>query len=365
MNDKSRLIVVGGFLGAGKTTLLYETTKFLLNRGKKVGLISNDQASELVDTAILLQTNVKVAEVSGSCFCCNFNGLIDSIKQVNANSDTDIIIAEPVGSCTDLSATIIQPLKANFNQDLLISPLTVLADPFQLESIIAGKNAGLHASSAYILKKQLEESDIIAITKTDLLKKEELELLREKVKLHYPDSEVMSISAKTGEGIDNWLKAVLSKTKSGQKIIKVDYDRYAEGEAVLGWLNASILLEGSQTNWDETARFILHDLSKKIEKQHCSVGHLKILLENGSKYLIGNLTGSAQTISIRGEAGISDKARIIINARIGVTPEILDKMMKKTLEKVAKNTINMKITAWKCISPGYPKPTFRYAKIVD
>ena len=365
MNDKSRLIVVGGFLGAGKTTLLYETTKFLLNRGKKVGLISNDQASELVDTAILLQTNVKVAEVSGSCFCCNFIGLIDSIKQVNANSVTDIIIAEPVGSCTDLSATIIQPLKANFNQDLLISPLTVLADPFQLESIIAGKNAGLHASSAYILKKQLEESDIIAITKTDLLKKEELELLREKVKLHYPDSEVMSISAKTGEGIDNWLKAVLSKTKSGQKIIKVDYDRYAEGEAVLGWLNASILLEGSQTNWDETARFILHDLSKKIEKQHCSVGHLKILLENGSKYLIGNLTGSAQTISIRGEAGISDKAGIIINARIGVTPEILDKMMKKTLEKVAKNTINMKITAWKCISPGYPKPTFRYSKIVD
>ena len=364
MMDKTRLIVVGGFLGAGKTTFLYETTKFLMNQSKKVGLITNDQASELVDTAILLQTNVKVAEVSGSCFCCNFNGLINSIKEVNTDSNADIIIAEPVGSCTDLSSTIIQPLKANLNQELIISPLTVLADPFKLKSILNGENAGLHPSSAYIYHKQLEESDIILITKTDLLENNELELLKEKVKLHYPGSDVLAISSKTGDGIDNWLKLILSKTKSGQKIIQVDYDTYAEGEAVLGWLNASVRLEGEKIDWDKTAKTFMQDLSNKIEKQNSNVGHLKIILENGSNHLIGNLTGTSETLSFRGEAGISNNAQMIINARIGVKPEKLDKTIKESLEKIKTDKIKMKINAWKCLSPGYPSPTFRYTKIV-
>lgn len=357
--------MVGGFLGAGKTTLLYETTNFLMKQNKKVGLITNDQAPELVDTALLLQTKVKVAEVSGSCFCCNYKGFIDSIKQVGKDSDADIIIAEPVGSCTDLSATIMQPLKDNLNRELIISPLTVLADALRLTDILDGKTAGLHASAAYILRKQLEESDIILITKKDLLEQDELELLSGKVKQHYPDSEVLSISAKNGEGIDEWLKLIQSKTATGQRIVEVDYDTYAEGEAVLGWLNASINLKGEQINWGQIAATFLQDLSRKIDKQNIGVGHIKIILENGSNYLVGNITGTSETLSIRGEAGVSNTAQITINARIGVSPEILGEMVKESLEKVTNNIISMNVKAWKCLSPGYPNPTFRYDKIVD
>ena len=107
----TRLILVGGFLGAGKTTLLWEAASKIMSKGQRVGLITNDQAPELVDTAILKHHDVKVAEVSGSCFCCNFDGLLNAMQQVNDAADADVIIAEPVGSCTDLSATIVQPLK--------------------------------------------------------------------------------------------------------------------------------------------------------------------------------------------------------------------------------------------------------------
>ncbi|MEI8376830.1 MAG: GTP-binding protein, partial [Planctomycetota bacterium] len=48
---KTRLILVGGFLGAGKTTMLWEASRRLVERGLRVGLITNDQAPELVDTA--------------------------------------------------------------------------------------------------------------------------------------------------------------------------------------------------------------------------------------------------------------------------------------------------------------------------
>jgi len=356
--------MVGGFLGAGKTTLLYETTNHLMKEGKKVGLITNDQASELVDTAVLLQTHAKVAEVSGSCFCCNFNGFIDSIKKVSSESNADIIIAEPVGSCTDLSATIMQPLKEQLNKQLINSPLTVLADPIRLADILDGRTAGLHPSAAYIFQKQLEESDIILISKSDLLQKDELEFLKEKVKLHYPNSQVLSVSSKTGEGIADWLKVVLSSTKIGQRIVEVDYDTYAEGEAVLGWLNSSVSLKGEQINWDTVVSIFLKELSQKIDAMKVGVGHIKIILENGTNYVIGNITGTAETLSIRGTAGISNEAQIIINARVGISPQELDKLIKEILETVTKNNITSKINAWKCLSPGYPNPTFRYDKVV-
>lgn len=365
MIKKTQLILVGGFLGAGKTTLLFEATKQLMNDGLRVGLVTNDQASELVDTAFLLQTRTEVAEVSGSCFCCNFNAFIDSVKKVGLEAQADIIIAEPVGSCTDLSATLLQPLKAQFNKELIVSPLTVLADPLRLAEILEGRTAGLHPSAAYIYKKQLEESDIILISKTDLLEPEKLEFLLEKVKVHYPYSKVLSASSKLGEGVDEWLKIVLSSVQTGQRIVEIDYDIYAEGEAVLGWLNASINLSGDQVNWDAFAGNFLNELSRVTDAMKVSVGHIKIIVENGNQYLTGNITGTGDTLSIRGNAGVSDTARMIINARVGVIPLELEKMVKETLENIAKDNVNVKIDAWKCLSPGYPNPTYRFDKVIE
>ncbi len=50
---KTRLILVGGFLGAGKTYLALAGGPKVSGRGLRVGLITNDQAPELVDTAFL------------------------------------------------------------------------------------------------------------------------------------------------------------------------------------------------------------------------------------------------------------------------------------------------------------------------
>lgn len=359
-----RLILVGGFLGAGKTSLIYEVTKRLMNEGKKVGLITNDQASELVDTAVLLQTQAKVNEVSGSCFCCNYNGFTESIKQIREESQPQYIFAEPVGSCTDLSATIVQPLKDQWNIEMDISPLTVLADPMRLGEILNGGTAGLHPSAAYIFKKQLEESDIILITKSDLLNDSEQEFLKEKVKVHYPHTQVLMASSKTGNGVEEWLDVVIKSSKTGQRIIEVDYDTYAEGEAVLGWLNSSFSLKGKQINWDSFVSQFLNELSSRLDTLKIGVGHIKMILECETKYIIGNITGKRETINIRGEAGISDGAKIILNARVGMSPDDLDHLVKDILEILTKDEISFHIDVWNCLSPGYPNPTYRYNRII-
>ena len=81
-----KLIFVGGFLGSGKTTALAAIAKRLLEQGKRVGIITNDQSDNLADTVIvrelLGELGVPIEEVVAGCFCCKFEELIDNIEKI-------------------------------------------------------------------------------------------------------------------------------------------------------------------------------------------------------------------------------------------------------------------------------------------
>src|SRR5262245_40911336 len=48
--NKMRFLMIGGFLGAGKTTTLSRLAGHFMQRGLQVGIVTNDQAADLVDT---------------------------------------------------------------------------------------------------------------------------------------------------------------------------------------------------------------------------------------------------------------------------------------------------------------------------
>ena len=359
---KSRLILVGGFLGAGKTTLLWEAAQRSSLRGLRVGLITNDQAPELVDTTLLSRGDLNVEEVSGSCFCCNFPGLLQAMGTLHSNTQADVLIAEPVGSCTDLSATIVQPLKDMSRQDWAVAPLSVLVDPFKLADILAGGVADLHPSAAYIFRKQLEEADFIVITKADLISSLDLEALVIRAKADYPLAKVMALSAQSGAGVDTWLDVVLESTEAGLRLAEVDYDIYAEGEAVLGWLNATYRLQGPPTHWYELTDNFLSALAVRFDDLQASVGHVKILVEAGGDFVVGNLTGKASTLRLRGTRVSGTFARLTLNARVEMSPETLATIVAEELDKLRDLTVTP--LASRCLSPGRPEPTYRYAHLV-
>lgn len=361
---KTRIILVGGFLGAGKTTLLWESARKLTEKGKHVGLITNDQASQLVDTAVLELTGGIVSEVSGSCFCCNFNGFTDAVSNIKAKEQVDIIIAEPVGSCTDLSATIMQPLKQKFKDDLVVSPLTVLMDPERLNDILNGGTSGLHSSAAYIIRKQLEEADIIVINKTDLLSQECLEALKKRTADQWPLATILTLSAKGGEGLEMWLNEVMSGLDAGTHLAEVDYDVYAEGEAVLGWLNTTLMLQGKAVSWNSLVERLLKELNFRFDTLKSAVGHIKLLIEAGEHYVIGNLTGKKDSLDIRGAELVGDEAKMILNARVEMSPMDLERIISEVVSTACGEGIIQKVEASKCLSPGGPNPTHRYDYIV-
>ena len=53
MTHQIKFIMVGGFLGAGKTTTLGRLAKYYSDQGLNVGVVTNDQAADLVDTNAL------------------------------------------------------------------------------------------------------------------------------------------------------------------------------------------------------------------------------------------------------------------------------------------------------------------------
>ena len=360
----TRIIFVGGFLGAGKTSLLWKAAQQLMAKGLNVGLVTNDQAPELVDTVLLSQNGLKVAEVSGSCFCCNFTGLTDAISKVSSEAAADIIIAEPVGSCTDLSATIMQPLKKNWSSKLQVAPLTVLADPARLIPILEGDTAGLHPDAAYIFRKQLEESDIILISKSDTLTSAELEALTKRTRETFPSSVVMTASASEEQGVDLWLEEVMKRNDAGLRIVSVDYDIYANGEAVLGWLNGTVVLKGESIDCDDIARSFMSNLANRFDDAGYAVGHVKTILENGNRFITGNITGKLDTLSLRGAAGTGSEVKLTINARVETTPEILDGIVREELGKITEGRCEVKTVAWRFLQPGRPNPTYRFTEVV-
>lgn len=93
-------------------------------------------------------------------------------------------------------------MKKHSGKDLVVAPLTVLIDPKRLSDILDVRDSGLHPSAVYVIRKQIEEADIIAISKADLLTPDEVEELKIRAAKEWPSTTVLAMSSKTGEGVE-------------------------------------------------------------------------------------------------------------------------------------------------------------------
>src|SRR5213078_809301 len=93
-----------------------------------------------------------------------------------------------------------------------------------------------------IFHKQLEEADAIVINRIDELAAAQVDELERLVEAAFPGTPVLRLSAKTGQGFEDLTSLLDQDGSFGRKILDIDYDTYAEGEAELGWLNATARL---------------------------------------------------------------------------------------------------------------------------
>jgi G3E family GTPase len=363
-----RFVMVGGFLGAGKTTTLARLARQYMARGLRVGLVTNDQAQDLVDTNSLRAQGFAVAEVPGACFCCKFDELVGRAGALEEAERPDVILAEPVGSCTDLVATVVQPLKDLYAGRFHVAPYSVLFKPSHGLRILRNEQAGFSPKAAYIFRKQLEEADAIVINRADELAPGEIQELRNLLAKQFPGTPMLVVSAKTGMGFDPYAELLDQNGGFGRKLLEIDYDTYAEGEAELGWLNSSAhLTSGTPFEIDSLIMKVVEELRAVVARLGGEVAHLKVIgLEEGGAFGVANLVSSvtASELSLASNSKARE-ADLIVNARVAIDPTVLDREVNRIVrDACGERGITPEFRNSQSLRPGRPTPTHRYATAV-
>ena len=364
---KARYVMIGGFLGAGKTTAIARLAEHLVNQGRRVGLITNDQGRELVDTALLRARGFATEEIAGGCFCCRFNSLLDAARKLTEATRPDIFLAEPVGSCTDLAATVTYPLRRIYGEAFTIAPLSVLVDPIRALRVLGLAEGGRFSDKVhYLYRKQLEEADLLVINKVDLLDPGRLVTLREALQASFPQATLFEVSARNGIGLEPWFERLTSTEQTARTAMTVDYGLYAEGEALLGWLNSTIQLR-APGGFDANA--VLQTLAGEVQRtlaaEGAEVAHLKMTLSPdrglGDLAVINLVRNDyVPEMSLALEETV-ESGQLIINLRAEASPELLRQAVEGALRALATRFAGLQavLEHVEQFRPGKPVPTHR------
>ena len=359
-------IMVGGFLGAGKTTAMLRLAEHLTRRGRKVGLITNDQSTGLVDTSIVAAKGFPVEEITGGCFCCRFNSLTDAADRLTREARPDVFLAEPVGSCTDLRTTVQYPLRRLYGDDYKVAPLSVLVDPKRAARVL-GLETGpaFSAKVLYVYEKQLEEADIIVINKSDLLNDSEREALERGLRSRFPQAQIVILSARTGDNLEEWFGR-LSEPLVPRPAMDVDYDTYAEGEALLGWVNATFQLSSlASFDGNDFLERLADGVRHRLAIANIEIAHFKMTLapDTGRDLGVLNLVrtdGRAESPYQLAEPLTGGE--LIVNLRAEGDPEQLKAAVLAALGDVARAAdVTASTSHIEHFRPGRPQPTHRMA----
>ena len=194
--EKLPVTVLSGFLGAGKTTVL---SHVLNNRqGKKVAVIVNDMSEINIDSSIvqnevsLNRSEEKLVEMSNGCICCTLReDLLLEVTKLAKDGRFDYLLIESTG--------ISEPLPVAETFTFADEDGVSLSDVAKLDTMVtvvdavnfmqdyeaakslqeAGESLGEEdeRSVADLLVDQAEFADVILISKTDLVKADDIERL--------------------------------------------------------------------------------------------------------------------------------------------------------------------------------------------
>lgn len=348
-----QLIVVAGFLGSGKTTLIMQAAQHLQRRGLRVGVITNDQAGDLVDTAMVRQAQLPVVEVVGGCFCCRFPDLWQAVETLMQEVNPHVILAEPVGSCTDLAATIVRPMRRYHAEHVRVAPLTVLVDATRSWQAAP-------AAVQYLHEQQLREAEVVLVSKADVLSPAQQQYALHSWRQRCPHADVRLHSSGDSLALMSWLARVEMAPGNPRVLTDIDYTAYADAEAALAWLNATVQLQSTRPFsvqvWMAAA---VHQLNNLLQQYDAWLAHVKMHVETTHGVAkLSLLTGDAPlTWDQQPPESAVWQARVTLNARVVTTPGILREVWQTWLVLMPRH-IHPQVVQCDVFAPDAPQPTY-------
>lgn len=359
------LHIIGGFLGSGKTTAIIGAAKYLDHQGLRVGVITNDQGRHLVDTAIMHAENLPAMEVTGGCFCCNFDDLNQRLAQLVDTHHPQVIFAESVGSCADVVATVVKPLLKLEIGAVKPNSFSVFSDIRLLRRFLLGQELPFSEDVNYIFVKQIEEAGLLIINKTDLLPAHEVKQVLKLAKTAFPEKPIFAQNSMLESEIIEWVEALQEDRfpLPGQSL-DLDYVRYARGEGKMVWLDREYRLLADEKEMPAILSKILSNWQKVITQQKWTSGHIKVIIRADDISLKISLAQSGSSQSTKFSDQIknfkTDQVKILMNVLIEGELDRVSAILEDSINFILGNQ-KAKLEVINCFDrrPGYPKPTYR------
>jgi hydrogenase nickel incorporation protein HypB len=180
--------------GSGKTTLLEKTVKNLKNQ-MRIAVIEGDISTSR-DAERLKKYNIPILQINtenigGDCHL-DANMIHSAINNLDL-SNVDLLIIENVGN-------LVCPAEFNVGENCKVVMI----------SVTEGDDKVLKYPLAFNVSKLVLVNKIDLLPYTDFDK----EKFIKEVKMVNPEAEIFFLSAKTEEGIENWLKWIREKIES-------------------------------------------------------------------------------------------------------------------------------------------------------
>jgi hypothetical protein len=203
---------------------------------------------------------------------------------------------------------------------------------------------------------------LIVVNRIDELSADEADALTNLLPTQYPGTPVLRMSAKTGSGFDALVEFVDQRGRFGQRLMEVDYDTYAIGEADLGWLNSSLSVSSVKPfNLDELLLDIISRLQASLAEIDAETAHLKAIGMADGLYGVANLVSSFSLpeLSLPSRGQVRD-AEIVVNARVATAPETLTEHVERAVHAACSaRGATATFQQTQSFRPGRPVPTHR------
>ena len=308
------LHLVSGFLGSGKTTSIITLSKYLMQEGKKVAVITNDQGKYLVDTAFIRASDIPAMEVQSGCFCSNYQNFVKQLDELCNTVDPDVVFAESIGSAGNLVGTVLQPLLDS--SIYTPSSLTALVDARLFLRLLRDEALPFSDSVCATFKGQLNEADLLIINKIDLLSSEYILEIKSMIEAKYSDKKYLFQSAFSTEDIQNWYKNISALKVSEMRDSGLDTDLHQRALKRLKWMEKVYELESENNVFDDIQNIIAIMLDR-LSGTPRIIAHIKAFIEFEGKSLklgITSLNEGDWKTQLENECAHS--AKMILNARI-------------------------------------------------
>ena len=357
--NRTRMLILGGYLGAGKTTLAVNLAKTLKERrDKSVSIIMNDQGDVLVDTEYSKESGFDTRDIMGGCFCTNFDKFVSSARTLVSVGKPDVIIAEPIGTSTNIMSSVVAPMRSLHPDEFSVAPFTVVVDCVRALDILSEKEEKDIDTVDIIPAHQIREAELIILTKTDLVNADTVKKIRDAIGKILPGIRIIETSSADLRNIDDIMDFILSDEVSTKAPTGEKNQGFAFEKAKLGWYSGTFDLIPK----DDVDMYALEtELMKGVAEEYGakSIVHVKVLIESPEAAAKMSLVQETMQVDgIFGSRYIRTKGRLVLNARVVSPPKRLEDTMRRLIEEAqARHPMELIKTGEKCFTPKPESPS--------